>query len=136
DAGVCGGCHAASERDPGGPLSGGREFRDWRIGVARASNLTPDNETGLGGWSEAEIVRALRNGLRKDGRLLAPVMPYEWFHEMSDDDALAVARYLETLPPVRNAVKQSPNFIFKLGKLLLLGPEPAASVTAPPRAAT
>jgi mono/diheme cytochrome c family protein len=132
---VCGGCHAASERDPDAPLSGGREFRDWRIGVARASNLTPDNETGLGTWSDAEIVRALRNGQRKDGRLLAPVMPYEWLHEMSDDDAFAVARYLKSLPPVRNQVVQSPNFVFKLGKLFL-GPRPAISGTAPPRAAT
>src|SRR5205085_7858602 len=71
---VCGGCHSASERDPDGPLSGGREFRDWRIGVARASNLTPDNDTGLGTWSEAEIVRALRNGQSNDGRLLGPAM--------------------------------------------------------------
>src|SRR5436190_15777454 len=133
---VCGGCHSASERDPDGPLSGGREFRDWRIGVARASNLTPDNDTGLGTWSEAEIVRALRNGQRKDGRLLAPVMPYEWLHEMSDDDAFAVARYLKSLPPVRNEVRQSPNFVFKLGKILFLRPLPAMSVTAPPSGPT
>jgi cytochrome c553 len=132
---VCGGCHSASERDPDGPLSGGREFRDWRIGIARASNLTPDNDTGLGTWSDAEIVRAIRNGQRKDGRLLAPVMPYEWFHEMSDDDAFAVARYLKSLPPVRNAVNQSPSIAFKIGKLFL-GPKPAMSATAPPRAAT
>ena len=132
---VCGGCHAASERDPDGPLSGGREFHDWRIGTARASNLTPDNETGLGTWSEAEIVRALRNGQRRDGRLLAPVMPYEWLHEMSDDDAFAVARYLKSLPPVRNEVTQSPSIWFKLGKLFL-GPKPAQSLTAPARAAT
>src|SRR5690242_1317092 len=60
---VCGQCHAADpERDVDGPLSGGKEFRDWRIGTARASNLTPDADTGLGSWSEAEIVRALRNG--------------------------------------------------------------------------
>src|SRR5206468_1179917 len=72
DAAVCGGCHAAWEHDPDGALSGGREFRDWRIGTIRASNLTPDDATGLGSWSEAEIVRALRNGVRKDGRLLAP----------------------------------------------------------------
>ena len=132
---VCGGCHGASERDPDSPLSGGREFRDWRIGIARASNLTPDNDTGLGTWSEAEIVRAIRNGQRKDGRLLAPVMPYEWFHEMSDDDAFAVAHYLKSLPPVRNAVMQSPSIAFKIGKLFL-GPQPAISATAPPRAAT
>jgi len=132
---VCGGCHGASERDPDSPLSGGREFRDWRIGIARASNLTPDNDTGLGTWSEAEIVRAIRNGQRKDGRLLAPVMPYEWFHEMSDDDAFAVAHYLKSLPPVHNAVTQSPSIAFKIGKLFL-GPQPAISATAPPRAAT
>jgi mono/diheme cytochrome c family protein len=127
---VCGGCHAASERDPDGPLSGGREFRDWRIGTARASNLTPDNETGLGTWSEAEIVRALRTGQRKDGRLLAPVMPYEWFHEMSDDDAFAVARYLKSLPPVRNEVTQSPNLVFRAARLFLR-PKAITSAAAP-----
>ncbi len=133
---VCGGCHAADQKKPDGALSGGKEFRDWRIGVSRASNLTPDPDTGLGTWSEAEIVRAIRNGQRKDGRLISPVMPYEWFHEMSDDDAFAVARYLKTLPPVRSEVKQSPNLIFKLGRLLFLGPKPAISASAPPRAAT
>src|SRR5439155_4750030 len=99
------------------------------------SNLTPDNATGLGTWSEAEIVRALRNGQHKDGRLLAPVMPYEWLHEMSDDDAFAVARYLKSLSPVSHEVTQSPNIWFKLGKLIL-GPKPARSITAPPRGAT
>jgi mono/diheme cytochrome c family protein len=134
---VCGGCHAADpQHDVDGPLSGGTEFRDWRIGTARASNLTSDAATGLGTWSEAEIVRALRNGQRKDGRLLAPVMPYEWFHEMSDDDAFAVARYLKTLSPVRNEVRQSPNFVFKLGKLLFLAPKAPISASAPPRDAT
>ncbi|HEV8659449.1 MAG TPA: c-type cytochrome [Thermoanaerobaculia bacterium] len=133
---VCGQCHAADpEHDVDGPLSGGKEFRDWRIGVARASNLTPDNATGLGTWSDAEIVRALRNGQRQDGRLLAPVMPYEWFHEMSDDDAFAVARYLKSLAPARHEVKQSPSFWFKLGKLFL-GPKPAITASAPPRGAT
>lgn len=135
NAAVCGGCHSASEHDPDGPLSGGREFHDWRIGTARASNLTPDNETGLGTWSEAEIVRALRNGQSKDGRLLAPVMPYEWLHEMSDDDAFAVAHYLKSLPPVRNEVIQSPSILFKFGKLFL-GPKPGQSITAPAPGAT
>jgi len=136
NAAVCGHCHAADpKRDPDGPLSGGMEFRDWRIGTARASNLTPDPETGLGRWSEGEIVRALRNGQSRDGRLLAPVMPYEWFHDMADSDALAVARYLMSRAPVRNDVKQSPSFWFKLGKTFLR-PKPAISVSAPPHAAT
>jgi cytochrome c553 len=134
---VCGSCHAAPgpERDPDGPLSGGQEFHNWRIGTARASNLTPDPETGLGAWSEAEIVRALRNGQSRDGRLISPVMPYEWWHEMSDEDAFAVARYLRSLPPVRNEVQQSPNLVFKLGKVFLR-PKPGITVTAPPRSAS
>ena len=131
---VCGSCHAADEKQPDGALSGGKEFHDWRIGTSRAANLTPDPETGLGSWSEAEIVRAIRNGQSKDGRLLTPVMPYEWFHEMSDEDAFAVVRYLKSLPPVRNEVKQSPNLMFKLGKLFL-GPKPAMSISAPSRVA-
>ena len=134
--GVCGGCHAADEKNPDGALSGGHPFRDWRLGIARGSNLTSDPETGLGNWSEAEIVRALRNGERRDGRLLAPVMPYQWLHEMSDADAFSVARYLKTLPPVRNAVRQDFNFVFRLGKLFFLAPEPAISVSAPPAGAT
>jgi mono/diheme cytochrome c family protein len=134
---VCGHCHAAdAKHDPDGALSGGMEFRNWRLGTVRASNLTADAETGLGGWSEAEIVRALRNGQRRDGRLLAPVMPYEWFHRMSDDDALAVSRYLKTLPGVRNQVTQSPNLIFKLGKVFFLRPKKAIPAAAPPRALT
>lgn len=133
---VCGGCHSSDPKNPDAPLSGGREFRDWRIGTARASNLTPDAQTGLGTWSEAQIVRAIRNGQDDEGRLLAPVMPYEWFHEMSDDDAFSIARYLKSRPAVRNDVKQEPNVVFRLGKALFLAPKPAISVSAPPAGAT
>jgi mono/diheme cytochrome c family protein len=58
-------------------------------------------------------------------------MPYEWLHEMSDADALAVARYLQSLAPVRNEVRQSPNLWFKLGKIFLLRPKPFLSASAP-----
>jgi mono/diheme cytochrome c family protein len=129
---VCGGCHAADPERPDGPLSGGLRFKDWRLGAIRAANLTPDSATGLGAWSEAEIVRALRNGQSRDGRLLAPVMPYEWLHAMSDRDALAVARYLKSLAPVPNAVRQRPNVVFGLGKLFVLGPKRGTSASAPP----
>ena len=133
---VCGGCHAADPERPDGPLSGGLLFKDWRRGAIRAANLTPDPVTGLGAWSEAEIVRALRNGESRGGRLLAPVMPYEWLHAMSDRDALAVARYLKTLAPVPNAVRQRPNVVFGLGKLFVLGPERGTTASAPPRGPT
>ncbi|HEY0808651.1 MAG TPA: hypothetical protein VGD49_00765, partial [Longimicrobiales bacterium] len=56
---VCGHCHAADpQKNPDGPLSGGFAFKNWRIGTVRAANLTSDVATGLGTWSEAEIVRA------------------------------------------------------------------------------
>ncbi len=132
NAASCGGCHGERGK-PDGPLAGGSEFKDWRIGTARASNLTPDPATGLGTWTDAEIVRALRTGEAKDGRLLAPVMPYDWFNDMSDDDAVAVARYLKSETPVAHAVKESPNATFKLARALFLGPKAAAHRTAPRR---
>ncbi len=132
---VCGGCHTPDHKSDG-PLIGGAEFRDWRLGRIRSANLTGDSATGLGAWSEAEIVRALRNGERKDGRLLAPVMPYEWLNQMSDRDAFAVARYLKSLPPVSNAVRQQPNLLFKFARNTFLGPMRGASATAPRRNAS
>src|SRR5688500_9857468 len=77
NAAVCGHCHGADRRNPDGPLSGGIAFSNWRLGTIRAANLTPDPATGLGNWSDAEIVRALRTGEHREGDLLAPVMPYE-----------------------------------------------------------
>jgi cytochrome c553 len=135
NAATCGGCHAASERDPDGPLSGGTEFKDWRLGTIRASNLTPDSATGLGAWSERDIVRALRNGQTPSGRVLAPVMPYDWMHRMSDPDAFAVAYYLKAQQPVRNQVRQGQNLIFKAAQLFRAPDDPIA-VVSPPRGAT
>ena len=132
---VCGSCHT-QDRKPDGPLIGGFAFKDWRLGTIRSANLTPDSATGLGRWSESEIVRAIRNGQRKDGRLLAPVMRYEWFHEMSDRDAFAVARYLKSLPPVSHRVAQNPNFVFRIARSSFLGPIKGNPPPAPPRGPT
>ena len=135
NAAACGGCHSADERNPDGPLSGGTEFKDWRLGTIRAANLTPDSATGLGTWTEVDIVRALRDGQRKNGRILAPVMPYEWLNRMSDVDAFAVARYLKSLSPVHNEVRQSPNLVFKVARLFMKPKAPVA-VISPPRGPT
>jgi mono/diheme cytochrome c family protein len=136
-AAVCGHCHAADpQQDPDGPLSGGMEFRNWRLGTIRAANLTPDPATGLGEWTEAEIVRAIRTGEDREGRVLAPVMPYEWFHGMSDRDALAVARYLKSLPPVHHEVRNDPNLVYRAARFLFLGPEDPPEGRAPPRGPT
>ncbi len=74
------------------------------LGVFVGPNLTPDKETGLGNWSMGEIVTALRTGVRPDGRVLAPIMPWKSFANLTDADALAIAAYLQSLPPVKNAV--------------------------------
>ncbi|MEX1184786.1 MAG: c-type cytochrome [Gemmatimonadota bacterium] len=132
---ICGHCHAADTKNPDGPLSGGMAFRNWRLGTIRAANITPDSATGIGAWSDGEIVRALRTGTDRDGDVIAPVMPYEWFHGMSDRDALAVARYLKSLVPVRNAIDNDPNVVYGIATLLFLGPKSdAGREPAPPAA--
>lgn len=132
---VCGHCHAADPRQSDGPLSGGFAFRNWRLGTIRASNLTPDSATGIGAWTDAEIVRAIRSGQDREGRVLAPVMPYAWFRGMSERDALAVARYLRSQPPVRNRVRNSPNLVYRAAEVFSLRPAtPTAAVAARPAA--
>jgi mono/diheme cytochrome c family protein len=135
---VCGSCHAENPRqNRDGPLSGGMAFRSWRLGTLRAANITPDSATGIGAWSEAELVRAIRNGVDRDGEVLAPVMPYEWFHEMSDRDAFAVARYLKSQPAVVHDVRNNTNLVFALAESLFLHPESNGDpVLGPQRAAT
>lgn len=74
------------------------------LGVFVGRNLTPDKETGLGDWLTSQIVRALTTGVRPDGRILAPIMPWRAFANMTAPDALAIAAFLQSLPPVRHAV--------------------------------
>ena len=104
----CGGCHTggalAGQPDPKLHLAGSNiGFGVPGLGVFYPPNLTPDRETGLGSWSEADIVRAVREGVRPDGRELAPVMPWRNYAALTDEDARALARYLKGLAPVRNA---------------------------------
>lgn len=74
------------------------------LGVFYAPNLTSDKETGLGNWSQEEIVTAITTGKRPDGRMLAPAMPIESLKHLTHADALAIAAYLKSLPPIKNKV--------------------------------
>ena len=74
------------------------------LGVFHGPNLTPDKETGLGTWTNEQIVKAMQEGVRPDGRVLAPIMPWRAFANLTKDDALAIAVYLKSLPPVSNKV--------------------------------
>jgi mono/diheme cytochrome c family protein len=74
-------------------------------GVSFTANLTPDEETGLGKWTEQMFIDTLRNGRHQGkGRQLLPPMPYQNAAAMTDDDLKAVFAYLQSLPPVHNRV--------------------------------
>lgn len=74
------------------------------LGVFYGSNLTSDKETGLGNWTIEEIATAITTGRTPDNRILAPVMPAAAFKNLTAADALAIAAYLKTLPPIKNEV--------------------------------
>jgi mono/diheme cytochrome c family protein len=74
------------------------------LGVFAGPNLTPDKETGLGNWTDDQIISAVTAGVTPDGRRLAPIMPYAALSHLSSDDAHAIVAYLRSLPPVKNAV--------------------------------
>jgi mono/diheme cytochrome c family protein len=74
------------------------------MGVFHGPNLTPDKETGLGGWSDQEIVTAMTTGVRPDKRILAPIMPWKALAQLTKDDANAIVAYLRSIPPVKNKV--------------------------------
>ena len=73
-------------------------------GMSFARNLTPDTETGLGEWSEADIFKTLKTGNKPDGKQLLPPMPWPNFIHLTDADAHAIAAYLLSLPPVKHKV--------------------------------
>lgn len=94
---------------PGLEGAGGRLFgrEDGLPGDIYSTNLTPDKETGLGNWTDGEVVRAVREGVSKDGHALFPLMPYPNYRELSDDDMQAVVAYLRTLKPVKSAPRKT-----------------------------
>ncbi|UPK32451.1 cytochrome c [Bradyrhizobium sp. 186] len=96
EAGDCAGCHTA---DPAKPFAGGKRI-DTPFGAIYAPNLTPDRDTGIGAWIDADFTRALRYGIAPDGSNYYPAFPYPYFTRMTKDDTLAIRAYLGTLAPV------------------------------------
>ena len=117
DVMACSGCHTPPSAN-GGPdmsryMAGGFDFPDV-FGTWRAPNITPDNKTGIGAWTDAQLAAAIREGKRPNGEQMYSVMPFLRFNVLSDDDTAAVVAYLRTVPPVENVVK--PNTDLKLTK--------------------
>ena len=74
------------------------------LGVFNGRNITPDKETGIGGWTDEQIATAITTGKRPDGRQLAPIMNYAAFTYMTKEDVAAVVAYLRSIPPVKSEV--------------------------------
>ncbi len=121
----CSGCHSPAENQEkinSGehlPLQGGLTF-NLPIGKLYSKNITPDDETGIGKLPDSVIARSLRYGVARDGRALFDFMP---FHNLSDEDLVAVLSFLRSQTPVKNKVKDNElNFIGKAVKAFLIKP--------------
>jgi mono/diheme cytochrome c family protein len=106
----CGNCHTPHLED--GSLDESMAFAGAFVieepaFKAYARNITPDMETGIGSWSEDDIVKAIREGVRPDGKILGPPMSFGFYRHMSDTDAHAIAAYIKTVKPIRNVVPES-----------------------------
>ncbi len=108
---ACGNCHDTRDETmapvPGKALAGGFRIFD-PIGIdAYAANITPDPDTGIGTWTDEEIIVAIREGKTPDGRIIFPPMAVPSYNAMSDDDVAAIVAYLRTVPAVHNEVPES-----------------------------
>jgi mono/diheme cytochrome c family protein len=105
----CGDCHTpggfSPKPDTKRSMAGSDdEIQVTGVGVFVPPNITPDKTTGIGNWTAEQIVKAITTGVRPDGRILSPAMPWSDFARLTKSDAAAIAAYLKKLPPVRNKV--------------------------------
>jgi mono/diheme cytochrome c family protein len=100
-AGGCLGCHT-EEREGATPYAGGRALKS-PFGTFYGPNITPDRQAGIGGWSEADFMRAMREGRRPDGAHYYPAFPYPSFTLIVDSDLRDLWAYLRTLKPASRA---------------------------------
>jgi mono/diheme cytochrome c family protein len=97
----CQSCHT-DEKNQGELLAGGRPL-ETPFGTFYSPNITPDEQHGIGAWSDADFIAALRHGRAPDGRRYYPAFPYPAFTKMTDEDMLALKAYLFSLPAVDRA---------------------------------
>ena len=125
----CALCHSPMDTSGGGlQVVAGRELtgRNWAPDGApfvTAGNLTPDPETGIGNLTDDQLARAVREGISHDGRTLFPIMPYQAFRAMPDEDLASIVVYLRSLKPVRNPIAKSA-IPFPLNRLMNGLPQP------------
>jgi cytochrome c553 len=133
----CFGCHSDADwSKPGAPPMAGREgsghiWSDQDMPWLVAQNITPDKETGIGNWSDDTLARAIREGIGADGRTLFPMMPYQSYREMSDEDLASIIVYLRTVPPVKNQLPTT-KMPFPLNFLIQNLPQPVTTAVPHP----
>jgi len=107
---ACGNCHTPRNKDmtfqEGMDFAGGFKIVSPAFEVYSA-NITPDPETGIGTWTDEEIIVAIREGKTPDGEIIWPPMPVPFYNNMSDDDVKAIVAYLRSVKPVHNEVPES-----------------------------
>lgn len=90
-----------------GTEGGGGFLFDQKLGLPGliyGRNITPDDETGIGTWTDEDILKAITQGINKKGDTLFPLMPYVNYNHMAKEDLLSIIAYIRTLKPIRNAV--------------------------------
>jgi len=106
---LAGGCSCHTTRE--GPVgAGGREL-PTPFGTFYGTNITPDQETGTGAWSDEEVVAAIRDGYLRGKGVAAPVMPYYRYAGMADQDVYDLVAYLRSLPAVQRANRDAAVFL-------------------------
>jgi hypothetical protein len=133
-------CHSDFDEKSDNPIllskeGAGRLFAErgkYRLVIP---NITPDSETGIGRWSDDAIARAVREGISADGRVLFPIMPYEAFRHLSDEDLSAVIVYIRSLEPARSTLPKT-KLPLTLSRLIYSLPQPVTSPVPPPDMST
>ena len=133
---VAGGCACHSE--PKKAANAGARAFPIPTGKVYSTNITPDKDTGLGNWTDQQIIDAIVKGVRRDGSKLLPVMPFEKYSGMAEEDLKALVAYLRTLKPVKKAtpeLKSWAPFTRSIGARLYLAVfgRFAATPTQPPK---
>jgi len=102
--GAAGGCACHTTPDGAGLNAGGTKFDLSFFGVVYVPNITPDAETGIGKWTDGQIINAIRRGERPDGSKLFPIHPYKYLSNIADDDIEALVAYLRSVKPITSSV--------------------------------
>jgi len=134
----CESCHSPKDwTQHGGPIAPGMELAGQIADVPGfpghvvIPNITPDPETGSGKWTDDQIARAIREGIKHDGTTLFPMMPYDSFKNLSDEDLAAVVVYLRSIPPVKNPLPPM-QVNFPVNYLVRAAPEPVTQAVPGP----